>query len=451
MASGARAREIILLALCWALLAAVALRPSIRGNDGVGNYIYLASILRGGDLDFTGGYAAFDDLKQYPFKFSELPASPITGLPGCRYGVGAAIFWSPFVAAAHVVTGALRPKLANAISRPFEWAVGVATAFWGGVALLMLYVRLRRQTGVCVAAATLAALVFATPLGFYLLAHGSMSHGVEFFVSVAALLAFERYWREPKFMNAFLVGMAAGLLVLVRAQAATWTILLGLAVVWRPCLTPEPPKPGRIPLTLSPRSILVGFIFAFGALLVFSPQLYVWRVLNGAWLSGPAPYLDGSAGEFYPGPRYACAALFSERGGALAWHPVMALGLVWLAIAIRRSPAARPAAWMGLYGFLAMLWLVGSWSMWWGGASFGNRFFISALPWLAVGIAGWLGAGGVRLRPLRATVLCLLIIWNMGLLAQYAREMIPREDAVPWTQVIRQNVTGVPRLILDRL
>jgi hypothetical protein len=178
----------------------------------------------------------------------------------------------------------------------------------------------------------------------------------------------------------------------------------------------------------------------------------VWRLLYGSWLAGPAPYLNDSAGSFSPWPVHALDVLVSERGGVLAWHPLMALGLIGLIALARASRRLRPLAVAGLAGFALQVWLIACWSMWWGGASFGNRFFISALPWLAFGLSGFVSPGrAARARGVAFVVLALLIVWNMGLLFQYATQMTPREDAIPWTRVIRQNMIDVPTEIMRRL
>jgi hypothetical protein len=45
----------------------------------------------------------------------------------------------------------------------------------------------------------------------------------------------------------------------------------------------------------------------------------------------------------------------------------------------------------------------------------------------------------------------ILVIWNMGLLLQYALQMIPREDEIPWSQVIKQNVFDIPYYLFGTL
>ncbi len=129
----------------------------------------------------------------------------------------------------------------------------------------------------------------------------------------------------------------------------------------------------------------------------------------------------------------------------------MALGLAGLCTAPMRPTQDRPAAAVGLAGFAAEVAVVGSWSAWWAGASFGNRYFIAALPFLAVGLARWLENTTPAGRRRRALLVVLLIFRNLGLLVQYATQMVPREDAVAWSRVTRQNLADVPRWLWHRI
>ncbi len=437
-----RERAVVLALL--ALLALAAFRPSIRGNDGVGHYVYLASLMRGGDLDFSDEYRIYDTLTGGQFRFTDLPRARRTGLPSNRYGVGAPLLWSPFVAATHFVLRFVRPEAADAVGPPYAAAVGAATLAWGALGLLLLYGRLRREGPAWAALATVAGLLLATPLGFYLYAHGSMSHGVSFFAMVLALLATERAWRRPEPWPMAALGAALALVVMIRPQDATWALVLGGSAAARALFVHR----RRLPRAAASLGAL-----AAAGVIAFLPQFAAWQILTGAWWSGPTPYLDASAGAFEPWPRHALSALFSPLHGALGWHPLLAVGLAGLAWgALRGWGSQRVLARLGLAGFALQLWLVGSWSIWWAGASFGNRFFISALPFIAVGVTWALAAAGERRRG-RAVALALLaalILWNAGLLVQYGTEMIPREERVPWGRVIKQNVVDVPRLVLER-
>ena len=485
--------EWTLLVLALALVAAAGLRPSIRGNDGVGHYVYLAALLRGEGLDFTNAYREFDALHHYPYiKFSDLARSKQTGRPSNRYGIGASCFWAPFVLAVHGALKLAGSPQANALGRPYEWAVGIGTAFWGSLGLALLYWRLRRSAAPLACAAVLAGLIFATPLGFYLYAHGSMSHGVGFFVAAALLLAFERAWQRPSPAALAGVGFWMAWLMMCRFQDATWVLVLGAAVGLRiadcglrikrsaECgARSAENKHGMMRSFTALRAPRSAFALVFAFFAVFSLQMAVWKVLYGSWFSGPMPYLDSTAGHFERWPIHILEALVSGRKGVLAWHPLIAIGLVGLFMIANcglrnrrlriadcglrieenlnpqsaiRNPQSSYLAWVGLIGFAAQLWLVGSWSMWWAGASFGNRFFISSLPFIALGLGRIAESLTTRRRRVIALAgLGLLIVWNMGLLIQYATEMLPREDWVSWSRIIRQNIIDVPGLLLRHL
>lgn len=441
-------RETAAVALALALLSLLFLRPSIRGNDGVGNYVYLMSILRDGDFDFTNEYAAFDLRGDGRVRLSDAPRSDATGLPANRYGVGCALFWAPTVGMVHALLSAFDPQLATGIGRPYEWAVGIGSAWWGGLGLWLLYVRLRRDFSARSSVLAISGLIFATPFCFYLWLHGSMSHAISFFVVVMALLTLEKAWQAPRGMGSLLLGAWAGLLVLTRFQDATWAAALGLALVIVPWWTGRAAaeSPASRNVTVAAASLLYFFGFALAML----PQLAVWKTLYGGWVSGPLPYLGREGGSIGLVPVHLLQVLFSERGGVLAWHPILALALAGLVFGRTRIGFGLLVA--GVLGLVLQLYLVSSWSMWWGGASFGNRFFISSFPILGFGLAALderlVARGWRRLAP---AVLALLILWNAGLLIQYGVPMISREEANGWPKVLRNQLTEVPPWLIDRL
>lgn len=456
-------REALVLLAALCACGAAFLRPSIRGNDGPGHYVYLRSILIDGDIDFSDEYRDLDLARAESWRFSDARIHPATGLPANRYGVGAAIFWAPAVVPVHLILERTAPEAATGWTAPYEWAVGAASAFWASLGIWLLFVRIRRAAGRFVSWTTIALLPFATSLGFYMWAHGSMAHGVGFFLSVVATLAFERAVAGG--LGACMAcGLASGLLALSRMQDATWTIALGAALaVFRSADAGDGNDDGSSPAPAPEarrRSFARGAArmaaFGAGAALGFAPQLAAWRILYGSWTSGPLPYFNQGGGNFEPWPAHLPGVLFGQRGGVFAWHPVLLAGVAGLILARRRGGdalVARSAAVAGLLGLALQLWLVSSWSMWWGGASFGNRFFVSSYPWLALGGASLVARFESRRRSriALAGLAAGLILWNAGLLVQYGTETIPREEAVGWATVVRNQFVEVPRWILDRV
>lgn len=438
-------RHIVLFLAAFATVSAVLFRPTIAGIDGQGNYAYLLSVLRSGDLDFTDDYAFIDAQQDKHYRLSDAPRSEVTGLPANRYGPGAALFWAPAVGAVHLGLRWLRPDLATGLSPPYKGAVALSSAFWAGLGLLLLFRRICREFGAFAGWLVAALVAFATSFCFYVWLHGSMSHAVSFFVAVMAVLSLEKAWGERTWSSATLAGFWAGLLTTTRFQDASWTFALGVGVLG---LWPSDEVSGNT-RRLSSRWAAAAF-FGAGSAVSLLPQLAVWKVLYGSWLSGPLPYLNREGGHWEAIPRNLLNALFSERGGVFGWHPVLLFSLVGLVCCVRNPK--RPLVPVLLLGIGLQVYVVSGWSMWWAGDSFGNRFFVSSYPAFAFGLA-WLTSQfrTVASRRWLAVAAGVLIAWNMGLLIQYGTKMVPRHEEVGWPRVVRNQLVEVPAWILDQI
>jgi hypothetical protein len=285
-----------------------------------------------------------------------------------------------------------------------------------------------------------------------------MSHAVSFFIVVMAMLALEKAWEDPRGFASLLVGAWCGLLVATRFQDVTWAAAFGLALVavpWFGLANDQEgnTKTGTDKIGTARRTLTVAISTALyfgGFFLAMLPQLAVWKILYGSWFSGPVPYLGREGGMLETLPIHLLEVLFTQRGGVIAWHPILLAAVVGLILSRKRiGRGLLVTAFLGL-GF--QLYLVASWSMWWGGASFGNRFFISSFPFLLFGLAGLdqrlRSAGWRRVVPV---MLALLIAWNAGLLIQYGTEMVSREKEMGWGRVIQNQFTEVPAWLFNRV
>jgi hypothetical protein len=449
-------REALLAAVIMAAISLLFLRPSIRGFDGPSNYVFLVSLLKDGDLNFENEYHTLDARANNDFSFRELPRHPVTGLPINQYGVGAALFWSPFVIPTHLALKTLHPEAATGFSRPYEWAVGIGSAFWSGLGLWLLWRQLRQSFSGKISALTILALTFATALCFYQWAHTSMSHAVSFFCTVMVLLVFERCVapdteqspsangerRVSRFALPFALGVWAGLLIITRFQDAPWAIV-GVGLLW---FSPQKTAVFRAKLAAA---------FVLGFVLALLPQMAAWNTLYGSPFTGPQLYMNQGYSHFGLLPVHFFELLFSGHHGALTWHPVLMLGLIGVVLAWKRREEETffpSAVWsIGLLGILGQIYLLSGFSVWWAGASFGNRYFISSYPWLGLGFA-WLLARMDKKSPRSPELLVAgLIVWNAGLLIQYATQMISREHFVSWQTILDNQFRAVPRFVMDKL
>lgn len=412
------------------------LRPSIRGHDGVLNYAYLRSALIDHDLDFTNDYAYYLQQQADWFDNQELPRDPVTNRPINLYGVGSAILWSPWVVAAHAwcLTTAHRPDAwpANGFSYPYEEAVGLGSCFYATVGLLLVHALLRSRYGKVAGFWGALAIWLASPLFFYMYLHPSMSHANSFFL--AALLLW-LYVRGDGLVRWTCLGFVAGLLASTRFQDAI--LLAGIAVGEAVNIARNRTQPRLLPQRL------IRYLLATAAAIVtFTPQLIAWHYLQGSAFSGPRAYLMQGTVHMWA-PVHAFQVLFSARHGLFYWHPMLLLAFAGLLLSVRR-PWLRLVC---LAMFAAELWVISCWSLWWAGASFGHRLFISALPALSVGAAAM-----VQRTPLTRRAGPILIIfltfWNFGYVVQYGSGMINRQGPIGIRQLFFNNLVRIPALFL---
>ena len=420
----------------WLVAAALVcvLRPSIHGNDGVQNYAPLRSLLFDDDLDYTNEYAHYFALEASWFDNKHIPRDPVTGRPVNLYGIGNAILWGPWVLLFHAAGVAAHaigmPVALDGYSALYGAAVGIGSAFYASLGLLLLHRLLRRRFGEDAAFWSTLVAWLASPLFFYMYLHPSMSHANSFFL---AALLLSLYLGGDGMGRWVAMGAVAGLMTLVRFQDA----LLLAAVI-----------PGELlrrdggPL----RSRLARYAaFCAAALAVFSPQLLAWDYLQGSPFSGPRAYMmQGSVKPW--APVHVLGVLFSPRHGLFYWTPALLISLAGLLVP-RGDTRLKLLC---LAAFAAQLWIISSWSIWWAGASFGHRMFISSLPALAVGAANLLAAYPRAARILKPVILAL-ILWNFGCMAQYALGIIPRQDAVSYATLARNNFVTLPQMAIEKV
>lgn len=424
-------------AFAYSLACLLMLNPTIHGNDGHGNYAYLRSLLFDHDLNFENDYALFDGVTGDQFRFRQIPIEANTGLPGNRYGIGSAILWLPLVAPVRA-WGLIRHLDETGLERRYVWSVGIASALWAGLALAMLLMLCREVWNPAAGWIAVAAALMLSPLPFYIFFHTSMSHATAFFAVTGFLVSFIKGMRSLRLGWFLAMGVFAGLAVMVRYQDAAIVIAVFAYGAIHGLVRREDMK-----------KIWQGLFWAgVVSLIVFLPQMIVWRVLYGSPFSGPAPYLRYSEFSLLK-PVHAMETLFSSNHGLFFWHPLLALGLLGLCLDLRRERATTLPL---LLSFLATWHIASCWEVWFAGASFGNRFYLSTLGSFAAGFAAF----SARLRAKRHFLaFCGLImlggIWNAGLAVQYGTGMIPRQGEVGMGQIVANQFTRVPELLVEKI
>jgi len=386
-------------------------------SDGVVYVAQLRSVVFDHDVDIA---REIELLRQ--------PARPHYVVP-----VGPVVVWAPLY---------LLISLADTVGRTVGWwpppedpaFIGLGTAFVRSImlssaaiafaGLWCVHRHVRTVVAPAQALVTSLLLLWATPLAWYLVYEPTMTHASSFgLVAVFVILA-ARWGRRPytRAQSLALGGLIATAF-LVRPQDA-------LFAVW----------PAVVALTMQGRgwtarlrdTLWLALWAGIGAV----PALLL-QVVHSQFVFSQYDYaLLGQGGYLHPLDSRWLDTLFSSWHGFLSWSPVAYIAVIGSVVLLWRD--TRWAA-TTLVLLFAMAWVNGSTQDWHGNGSFGGRRFSSMLVLLAPGLALAIDMALRRPLLLLAPVAAAGVWWNVLLMEQFATHMIPREERVSFSAVVRQQ------------
>jgi hypothetical protein len=412
------AAALCLVGYVWVYTTGVADIP-IR-SDGFSYYVYLPSWFIFGDTtlaavarDCCGGeFPEFTAIIRWPETRRWVNAHPI----------GVAIMQSPAFAVAHLLTRwtNLSP---DGFSLYYQHAAGLAGLGWIVAGLAMLRRLLLRSFSDRVTAATLLAVLLGTNLYHYATYDSSYSHPYSFFLFASFMWLTDRWHAEPVTRRSVLLGIVAGLIVLVRHTNILFTVVFALygvgagtslalraAQLWRE------------------RRQLAYTIATAGA--VLAPQLLIYYQATGDVLVSSY----GELGFNWASPQVT-GVLFGVKKGLFFWSPLLLLAAGGLVLLAR---SARPASAFVLPGILFLIvhtYLIASWWDWQFGGSYGHRGFVDVLPLFALGLAAVFSAATSSTEARTVIVLGIgaLVALSLFQMLQYWYGIIPFSDTT-WPQ-----------------
>jgi len=400
-------------------------------GDGASYYVYVRSLLKDADLDFTNEYTHYEMIDR-----ADLKVPTRTGFRRSIFSAGPGLAWIPFFAVGEVV-GRVQRALGGDVDRsgygPVHVnAVALGSLLYGFAAVLLIHDLLRRHFPHDTALLGAVLAWWATFLPWYMIHQPTMSHAVSAFGAALVVWLWDRQRGRPRASSALLLGLATGFAMCLRWQNA----LLLLLPAWDAMMGIR--RGGREAVDAMRRAALIGAAALVGAW----PQMAAWKAIYGEWVLRHPPHGADFLRLDHP---YVLQTLFSSRHGLLSWTPVFwagYLGYLWL---LRRR---GPLAWPLLPPLVAMTYVNMCSGDWWAGGSFSNRRFDSLLPLLALGLAGSLEWGRRLLarHPQVAVGAALVpaVAWNLGLITQVARGQVdPERAAFP------RLVGGTARALAD--
>lgn len=441
-----------LLALGF-LLSLPFVTARIYASDEVEGFAWLHSLFFDHDVSFENEYEYFytsGQVKNPGFHETFLEDRRTeTGLRPNFTTMGAALLWAPFYGAGHVaaLAGGGRP---DGLSPPYITAVAVGSAIYGLLALLLAIDAARRLTTGGVAAG--AAVWLGTPLLFYMYVTPIFTHACSAFAVALFLWAWLRVRDRWTPGGAFALGLAGGLMTIVRAQDALF--LVGPALDLLRALWRRPPVPRlawwRRSLAVAAAGTRPAVTWALGFALLVAPQLWAFKVLNGHFRQSEFETRKMS----WTSPHF-WQVLADDQHGLFFWSPLALLAFVGLArLAVRRPPRSVKVLtpdlrWIGVVAMLVFLlqaYIAGAVESWTVAGAFGQRRFVSLTPLLVVGVAAFAdGLTPVRswIRGAGVALIGLGVWWNLGLMAQFGLHTMDRERLHP-AENARQSFIVLP-------
>lgn len=439
--------EWALIALFLLILPLVQLR--VR-EDGVIYYGVARTLVVDRNLQFKGDWKDLDGpviaTRDQLGRVVMVHRSKTGHIP-VQSAIGASLLWMPFVAAAHGAVLAVdhfgAHIAADGFSTPYLIAMAAGTCFYAFCGLWLSFRLAAQYAREQWAFLATLALWLASSLPAYLYVEPAWSHAH----SVFAVALFLWYWNRTQKKRTspqwFALGLLFGLMAEIYFPNAAFAMILLVELIyrWRDAAR----APGEFGAALRHYAL-----FALAALLAFSPTFVIRTILLGG------PFAAGAYGMWpWHWARPALLQiLLSPSQGLLTTTPIVIPAIVGLFLLARRDTVLGRGL---IASFIAFWALIAAYPFWNLGPAFGNRYFISMIPAFIAGLAVlsedcarlW---GDARAFARRAWIVAvLLILWNTGLVFQWATGLMPDVGRVYWSDVLYNEFRVVPEAALRAL
>ncbi|MHC1774601.1 MAG: hypothetical protein AB9834_04225 [Lentimicrobium sp.] len=289
-----------------------------------------------------------------------------------KYTCGVAMMNAPFFLAAHQLRDKNTIEPAG-FSIHYATSARYAAAFYLLAGAVCLLIFLKRRFKILPAAVTILLLIFGSNLYHYAFVEPLMSHIYSFALFSLLLLLTDNFWLKPGLAKLAGIGLITGLIVLTRP-----TNLIFLPVILFLDVNNRAMLGERLRFLFSPVNIL---IFMGILLLIFIPQLIYWKFISGSFIFYS---YQGEGFTYWANPNF-LKVLFSPNNGLFPYTPVYAVILAGMVFMIAKNVRN---GWLILSIFLAQLYIVSAWYMFFFGCSFGQRSFSEYLALFGLPVAG---------------------------------------------------------------
>jgi hypothetical protein len=218
---------------------------------------------------------------------------------------------------------------------------------------------------------------FGTNLYYYSTIEVGMSHVYSFFLFSVFLFLIKRFHDKLNLSTALLVGLVAGLIIVIRPNNGI--IILALIFYGVSSL-----KGGLQKIIWWLKKFKLVLVMLSAVLFVAFFQMLYWHHVSGKWIL----FSYGQLGQqFFWTKALMGKVLFSPQNGFFIYAPIMLfsiVGLIWGGIKGNRN------YFLHLFIWILAWYIFASWWCWWFGGAYGHRAFIEYFVLLIPGLAWFL-------------------------------------------------------------
>jgi len=330
-------------------------------SDGLGYYQYLPAWFINHDLDRSMNYSI------------TLP----DGRKFNKYTWGTAYMQAPFFWAAHAYSN-LAGLPATGYTPVYGFFIALGALIYAFLALMLVFLSLRRYASRIVALFTVLIIYFATNLLYYTVSEPAMSHVYSFFLLALIVYKTPDLLERPGIRSALWIGIPLAIAVLIRPTnlvVILYPLLFGVGSLKA--------LGARFRFFFSHWPMLL--LMAAIAIVVFIPQMTYWHLTTGRWFVYSYQFSPAGSETFiyWNNPKL-FKVLFGVVSGWFVYSPVMLLfaaGLIWMLIRKQAPSLAILAV------FLVILYLNASWWCYTFDCAFGYRSLIEYYSLFAIPMA----------------------------------------------------------------
>lgn len=334
--------------------------------------------------------------------------------------MGLAVLYAPFFFIAHT-QAQLQGENSSGYTATYEFWLCVSSVFYVVLAFLLLRRLLLRYFDDVVVALTMLSVLFATNLYFYTTTEAAMSHAYSFFLFTLFITISISWSDTPNYLNSFFLGIAGGLITLVRPT----NIVVFILPMLHGIRNIDDIK-SRMAHTKQIAVILLTFLLAI------SPQLAYWKYATGNWLH----YSYHDEGFFFAQSHF-LDGLFSYRKGWLVYTPIMSLALLGFFFLKNELKTFR----IPLVVFtIVNMHIVFSWWCWWYGGSYGMRSLIESYAFLSIPLAAFYHAVWSKSAWMKSLLfLAILFFTTINCIQTWQY----RKSIIHWDSMTKEAYWGV--------